>query len=201
MIATETLAALEHERTPAEALKDGADLACFSGDKLMGGPQASLIAGRAQLVAALKREPFFRALRCDKLILSALEATVDLYLSGDADVPVLEMLRSSLEELRARAEKLVSALAGLPLDVRVGNGQSEIGGGTLPRSSLPSVTLEVRPQGVALSEFAARLRAGKPPVIGYIAGDRFKLDLRTVFPRQDEAVLLALQSIAGDRPS
>jgi L-seryl-tRNA(Ser) seleniumtransferase len=199
LIATETVAAaLEHERTPAEALKDGADLVCFSGDKLMGGPQAGLIAGRAKMIAALKREPFFRALRCDKLILSALEATVDLYLYGEEEVPVLEMLRHSPSALRQRAEKLVSALEDLPLDATVGVGRAEVGGGTLPRSSLASVTLDLAPRGLGLADFAARLRATRPAVIGYISADRFKLDLRTVFPQQDEAVLLALRMVIGE---
>jgi L-seryl-tRNA(Ser) seleniumtransferase len=199
LIATDTLAALEHERTPAEALKDGADLVCFSGDKLMGGPQAGLIAGRAKMVAALKREPFFRALRCDKLILSALEATVDLYLGGEEEIPVLQMLRCPLGELRDRAEKLASALADLPLDATVGAGRSEIGGGTLPRSSLDSVTLDLAPRGIGITELASRLRAATPPVIGYIAANRLKLDLRTIFPRQDEAILLALRSVVCER--
>jgi L-seryl-tRNA(Ser) seleniumtransferase len=195
LVGTEAVAAVEHERTPTEALKDGADLVCFSGDKLMGGPQAGLIAGRARLIAALKREPFFRALRCDKLILSALEATIDLYLSGEGEVPVLEMLGCPLEELRRRADKLVAALAGLPLAATVGVGQSEIGGGTLPRSSLASVTLDLAPRGLGQSDFAARLRAGSPPVIGYISAGCFKLDLRTVFPAQDEAVVRAVRAV------
>ena len=94
LAATEKLAAVEHERTPAEAIRDGVDLVCFSGDKLLGGPQAGLIAGRARRVAALKREPFFRALRCDKLVLAALQATTDLYLRRRTkEIPVLAMMR------------------------------------------------------------------------------------------------------------
>src|SRR5207253_2960740 len=94
MIATEEIAAVEHEPTPAEVLKHGVDLVCCSGDKLFGGPQAGIIAGRAKFVAAIKREPFFRALRCDKLILCALQTTVDQYLDGSAEnrIPVLQML-------------------------------------------------------------------------------------------------------------
>ena len=87
MIQTETVPGLEHEPTPAEVLRNGVDLVCFSGDKLFGGPQAGIIAGKAKLVAALKREPFFRALRCDKLILAALEATVDIYLRNSTGLP------------------------------------------------------------------------------------------------------------------
>ncbi|HEU0008857.1 MAG TPA: L-seryl-tRNA(Sec) selenium transferase [Verrucomicrobiae bacterium] len=196
MVATESLAALEHEPTPAELLKRGVDLVCCSGDKLLGGPQAGIIAGKAKRVAALQRDPFFRALRCDKLILGALQTTVDLYLAGTAGeaVPVLAMLGASNDGLGERARNLLTALASAPLTARVGEGNAQIGGGTLPRSVIPSVTLDVRPQGFSLSEFAARLRAGTPPVIGYISAGMFKIDLRTVFPRQDEELARALRA-------
>src|SRR5262249_48471243 len=112
VVATEKLAGIEHEPTPAEVLKRGVDLVCFSGDKLLGGPQAGLIAGKSKFVKALKREPFFRALRCDKLILAGLQATVELYLSnsslaqdGSSTVPTLEMLRLGELELKTRANK------------------------------------------------------------------------------------------------
>ena len=116
VVATEKLAPLEHEPTPAEALKRGVNLVCFSGDKLFGGPQAGIIAGKSRLITALKREPFFRALRCDKLILSALQTTVDIYLEGRSEtLPILEMAGASDQDLRTRAEKIVTALDGLPL--------------------------------------------------------------------------------------
>jgi L-seryl-tRNA(Ser) seleniumtransferase len=147
-------------------------------------------------VAALKREPFFRALRCDKLILSALQATVDLYLRNEAPegIPVLGMLRLSAAALTARAEQLVAALDGIPLEATVGAGKAQIGGGTLPRSIIPSVTLDLVPRAITLRELAARLRAQTPPVVGYIASGRFKLDLRTIFPAQDEAMLRAVRA-------
>ncbi|MHB8522194.1 MAG: L-seryl-tRNA(Sec) selenium transferase [Limisphaerales bacterium] len=199
MAETERLAGIEHEPRPAEVLKRGVGLVCFSGDKLLGGPQAGIIAGRAKLIAALKREPFFRALRCDKLILSALQTTVDLYLDGPlrGSVPVLAMLQTGNDELRARAEKIVAVLAGLPLKARVGEGRAQIGGGTLPRSVIPSVTVDLLPGAVGLVEFAARMRHGSPPVIGYISGGRFKLDLRTVFPRQDVELVEVIRASSG----
>jgi L-seryl-tRNA(Ser) seleniumtransferase len=199
MISTDKLTSVEHEPTPAEVLKRGVDLVCFSGDKLLGGPQAGLIAGKAKLIAALKRDPFFRALRCDKLILSALQTTVDLYLSGGASegVPVLAMLQISNDQLRARADNLIAALAGLPVKASTGEGKAQVGGGTLPRSVIPSVTLELLPASVALTDLAARLRLGQPPVIGVISGGRFKLDLRTVFPQQDEELVRALGAALG----
>jgi L-seryl-tRNA(Ser) seleniumtransferase len=194
VFATEKVAGVDHEPTPAEVLKRGADLVCFSGDKLLGGPQAGVVAGKARLVAGLKREPFFRALRCDKLILAAMQATVDLHLSGHEGIPLIAMLREPADSLRPRAEALRNRLTDLPIRVEVGGGKAQIGGGTLPRSEIPSVTLDLVPTGMPLSDFAGRLRAGVPPVVGYIAGSRFKLDLRTIFPRQDEQVLAAIRS-------
>jgi len=195
IIATEKVAQIEHEPTPSETLGRGVDIVCFSGDKLLGGPQAGIIAGKSRHVAALKREPFFRALRCDKLILTALQATVDVYLSGEsAAVPVLEMLQIGNDELRSRAKKLLSQLRDFPFVVTVGKGSAQIGGGTLPRSKIESVTLDF--SGKDISAFAARLRRETPPVIGYISGGKFKLDLRTIFPRQDEQLVRALQSAA-----
>lgn len=196
VVDTEKLADIEHEPTPAEVLKRGVGLVCFSGDKLFGGPQAGIIAGNARLVVALKKEPFFRALRCDKLILSALETTVDLYLKGEANkaVPALAMLCASKEELHVRAELIKLALEALPMKTVIGEGRSQVGGGTLPQSVVTSVTLEMLPLNIPVTEFATRLRAGSPPVVGYIAGGRFKLDLRTIFPRQDEELFRAIHA-------
>src|SRR5205807_10618143 len=123
VIDTGAVPGLEHEPTPGEVLGRGVDLVCFSGDKLLGGPQAGIIAGSRKLVAALKKEPLFRALRCDKLILSALEATVDAYLHGDAATPLVEMLRVTNEDLRVRANRIIAALDGLPVAARVGTGR------------------------------------------------------------------------------
>ncbi len=207
IVATEKLAGIEHEPTPAEVLRRGIDLVCFSGDKLLGGPQAGLIAGKAKWVATLKREPFFRALRCDKLILAALQTTVDLYLSGAvlteeraATVPTIDMLRAGEQELRIRAEKIVSALADAPFAASLGRGKGQIGGGTLPRSVLPSVTVDLQPANIHLKDFAARLRQSAPPLIGYVANGRFKLDLRTIFPHQDAAVIRIVREAAADGP-
>ena len=156
MIETQTVAGIEHEPTPTEVIGRGVDLVCFSGDKLLGGPQAGIVAGKAKLIASLKRDPFFRALRCDKLILSAFEATADIYMRGEQGIPVLEMLHVSNDELRSRAEKIKSALDGLPIKAIVGEGQAQIGGGTLPRSAIASVTLDVAHNTIKPQEFAAR---------------------------------------------
>src|SRR5262249_22644584 len=149
------------------------DLVCFSGDKLMGGPQAGIIVGASKYVAALKREPMFRALRCDKLILAALEATVDIYLrekvSGLDEIPTIFMLRIPEDELRARAEAIVSALKCVPISISISASRTQVGGGALPQSVLPSVSIDLVHMALQPQEIAARLRGHSTPIIGYIA--------------------------------
>jgi len=182
------------------------DLVCFSGDKLFGGPQSGIIAGRAKRIAALKREPLFRALRCDKLILAALEATVDIYLrsTGHPDandamshrgIPLLAMLHLSNDELQMRAGKIIAALDGAPLKAQIGQGRAQIGGGALPRSVVQSTTLDISHNRLRPQELAARLRSHAPPIVGYIERDRLTLDLRTVFPDQDAEIVAALRAV------
>jgi L-seryl-tRNA(Ser) seleniumtransferase len=200
VVATERWAGLEHEPTPAEALRRGADLVCFSGDKLLGGPQAGILAGKAKQIAALKTEPFFRALRCDKLVLAALQATAELYLGrAEANVPVLQMLGVPVGELRARAERLRDVLAGLPAQVGIAERAGQVGGGTLPRCAVPSIALEIVPETIKAQNLAARLRRHTPPILGCVAGARCQLHLRTVFPDQDAALAAAVRAalVAG----
>jgi L-seryl-tRNA(Ser) seleniumtransferase len=181
----------EREPTPAEVIAGGADLVCFSGDKLFGGPQAGVIAGRADRVAAMKREPLFRALRCDKLVLSALQATVDLHLSGRAEaLPIVRMMRATVDELRSRAEAIVAALGEV---ATVGVGRAQVGGGTMPRTVISSITVDVRPTTGSVDALAAALRRGDTPVVGYVGGDRLRIDLRTVLPEQDAGVVAAVR--------
>jgi L-seryl-tRNA(Ser) seleniumtransferase len=195
MLATESFGMAEHEPTPADTLKAGADLVCFSGDKLFGGPQAGIIAGKKRFVAALKREPLFRALRCDKLCLAALQTTVDLHLDHrTGEIPALALLQTSEDALRARAAAIASHLEDLPVKVSIGHGKAKTGGGTLPKSNVPSVTIDLVPRGRSLAEFASSLRASTPPLIGYIAENQFKLDLRTIFPQQDDSVISAIRA-------
>ncbi len=200
IVPTEQLGIAEHEPTPAEALKDGADLVCFSGDKLFGGPQAGIIVGKKRFISALKREPLFRALRCDKLAFAALQATVDLHLNqSTSEIPAIALLQVSEDELRARAAAIASRLAGLTLGIAIGRGTVKVGGGTLPKSRMSSVTIDIVPGNYSLVDFAARLRASNPPVIGYIANARFKLDLRTIFPQQDDAVVDAIRAACASQ--
>jgi L-seryl-tRNA(Ser) seleniumtransferase len=152
------------------------------------------VAGSRKIVTALKNEPLFRALRCDKLILSGLEATVDAYLGDGTNIVLLEMLRLSNETLRARAERIISALDGLPVAAKIGTGRAQVGGGTLPRSVMPSLTIDLVHRTLKPLEMATRLREHALPVIGYVARGTLKLDLRTIFPRQDEDVVRAIRA-------
>src|SRR5262249_53518380 len=183
MIATEQVGLQYHEPTPAESLKAGADPVCFSGDKLFGGPQAGIIAGKKRLIDALKREPIFRALRCDKLTFAALQTTVDLHLNHVAsEIPSLALLQIPKDELRARAAAIVTRLQGLPVKIAIGAGTGKAGGGTLPKSIVPSITVDLLPENCSVEEFAQALRHSNPPIVGYVANQRVKLDLRTIFP-------------------
>jgi L-seryl-tRNA(Ser) seleniumtransferase len=186
----------EPEPTPADTLRKGADLVCFSGDKLFGGPQCGIIAGRKRLVDQLKRNPLFRALRCDKLCLAALQVTVDQHLRGATnEVPALALMREEKDVLRGRAAVIFSQLRGLPARISVGRGRGKAGGGTKPKAVIPSITIDIVPENVPLEEFSATLRRHKPPIIGYIANGVFKLDLRTILYAQDELVVDAVRSV------
>ena len=196
LLPTEDWAEGHHETTPREVLKAGTDLVCFSGDKMLGGPQAGIIAGKTKHIAALKKHPFFRALRCDKLILTALQDAAETYLRAESEsLPLNQALQADPTTLKRRANKLAKALADLPLQVTVREGASQVGGGALPQATLPSITLDLVPDDMALKEFATRLRRAALPVIGIIQGQRFRLDLRTVFPEQDKALTQSIQTI------
>lgn len=191
VVATEKFGLAEHEPTPGETLKRGADLVCFSGDKLFGGPQSGIIAGKARLIAALKREPLFRALRCDKLVFAALEATVDAHLRKQWNqLPILAQLQTTIEDLRVRAEALVRQVTSPVFEIEIVESKAEIGGGALPRSAIPSIALQIRSDSLSPNELALRFRHAS--IIGYIAQGKFRLDLRTVFPAQDSILLAAL---------
>jgi L-seryl-tRNA(Ser) seleniumtransferase len=190
VVPTEQFGIAEHEPTPLETLKAGADLVCFSGDKLLGGPQAGIIAGKKRFVAALKREPLFRALRCDKLCFAALQATVDLHLNeATAEIPAIELLQAAQDELHSRAAEMQERLKDMPLQISLGRSKAKVGGGALPKSTIASVTIEIVPSHCSPANLAARLRGTTPPVIGYVANDRFKLDLRTILAHHDDTVV------------
>jgi len=204
MVPTESLASIPHEPTATEVLGRGVDLVCVSGDKLFGGPQAGIIAGRPDLVQGIKKEPFFRALRCDKLILTALQETVLDYLEAAGkgerpDVPLLRMLSLDAErDLRPRAERLAERIGeSEAFTVGVAECIARCGGGTMPKAEIPSLALELTPGSVGLAELGRRLRESAPPLMGYVAENRLRIDLRTVFPEQDDSVADILLAISG----
>jgi L-seryl-tRNA(Ser) seleniumtransferase len=174
------------------------DVVTYSGDKLLGGPQAGLLSGRSDLTARMRSNPLFRALRVDKLTYAALEATLLSYLKRDYDaIPVLRMIRLSKAEIAKRAEALRQEIRATGLVVELTEGDSAIGGGAAPSATLPTCLLAVSSQHVTASELAARLRAGAPAIIARVEQGRVLLDLRTVFPEQDEAVARALLQVSS----
>jgi L-seryl-tRNA(Ser) seleniumtransferase len=177
---------LSEEPSVRESLEAGADLVCFSGDKLLGGPQAGIVVGSAELVERLRRHPLQRAMRADKLTLAALEGTLALYLEPERalrEVPVLRMALESPDAVRVRAERLAE-LAGGEVEETVGR----VGGGALPLAELPSFACAVE------EELAAPLRAGNPPVVGVVRDGRLLLDCRTLSDAEAEEVAAAVQT-------
>jgi L-seryl-tRNA(Ser) seleniumtransferase len=180
-------AALGDEPIVSASIEAGADLVSFSGDKLLGGPQAGIIAGRADAVAAIARHPLMRALRVDKLTYAALEATLEAHAIGRREeVPVLRMLGAGVEEIGRRAAVLAGSLHANGWRTRVIDGMSTIGGGSAPGAELPTRLVQIERDGLSADQIEERLRACDPPVIARIQDDHVVLDLRTVLPEQDE---------------
>jgi len=176
----------------SESLAAGVNLVSFSGDKLLGGPQAGILAGDAQLVARLRRNPMFRALRVDKLICQALEQTLRAYLFDRADeIPAIRMLAQTPDEIRARAERVRTRAPNLRAELAPG--ESVAGGGSTPEQALPTWLIAVEGDAVELER---RLRAGNPPVVARITDERLVLDLRTVLPEEEDALVAALQALS-----
>ena len=180
-----------------DSLRSGVDLVTYSGDKLLGGPQAGIISGRADLVARLRSNSLFRALRVDKLTYAALEATLLAYVKREHDaVPALRMMRISKDEVAARAEALARQLRGnAKLSVELIDGESVIGGGAAPTATLPTRLLAVTHRDLSADELCAKLRESAPPIIARVEEGRVLLDLRTVFPEEEARVGAALQGL------
>ncbi|MFZ0361537.1 MAG: L-seryl-tRNA(Sec) selenium transferase [Terriglobales bacterium] len=182
-----------------DSLRLGVDIVTYSGDKLLGGPQAGLISGRADLVARMRSNSLFRALRVDKLTYAALEATLLAYVKRDHDaVPVLRMMRVSKDEIGRRAEEIVSAIGpdqGKHLKLELVDGESVIGGGAAPSAVLPTRLIALTHGELSADELCARLRANVPGIIARVEEGRVLLDLRTVFPEQDANLTAALASL------
>jgi L-seryl-tRNA(Ser) seleniumtransferase len=188
-------------RTSIEA---GVDLVSFSGDKLMGGPQAGILAGRREHVARARKDPLFRALRVDKLVIAALEATLLAYLRNDLDaLPALQMIHASAEEIGRRAQKIAQelkpALISTQTGIEIAEGQSVIGGGSTPAEHLPTRLLRISSAKYSANQLETRLRNGvssadsnHTPVLARVSEDCLVLDLRTVFPSQEQALIALL---------
>ncbi|MCY4021457.1 MAG: L-seryl-tRNA(Sec) selenium transferase [Chloroflexi bacterium] len=184
---------LAYEPTIQDSIAAGFDLVCFSGDKLLGGPQAGIIVGKAELIARLKRHPLARAMRVDKLTYAALIATLQHYLRDEAlqQIPIWRMIGRELDEIGATAERWAAQVGGKVVD-----GRSTVGGGSLPGTDLPTRLLAIAVASPA--RFAAGLRQADPPVIARVAKSQVLLDPRTVLPEQEADLLRALSRLALD---
>jgi L-seryl-tRNA(Ser) seleniumtransferase len=186
------------EPSVLDSLRAGVDVVAYSGDKLLGGPQAGLISGRADLVARMRSNSLFRALRVDKLTYAAMEATLVAYVKRDYNaIPALRMMQFTKEEIGCRAEALGGRVRSAKLHVEIVDGESVIGGGAAPSSVLPTRLIALSCEGLSADELAARLRAGNPPIIARVEDGRVLVDLRTVFPEQDERIAAALMRICA----
>ncbi|HYA35567.1 MAG TPA: L-seryl-tRNA(Sec) selenium transferase [Candidatus Binataceae bacterium] len=187
---------LPREPVVADRISAGADLVTFSGDKLLGGPQAGIIVGRRDLIERLKRNPLKRALRCDKLTLAALSATLRLYLrSGDlaAELPTLRMLtrpRAEIEAMAHRARDIVVQRLGPAFTIEIVDSPSQVGSGAQPTEDIPSVALRITHRTISPEQIARMFREASVPVLGRISDDAFHLDLRTIEDPADLAVEL-----------
>jgi L-seryl-tRNA(Ser) seleniumtransferase len=189
---------INNEPGVLDSLQSGVHVVTYSGDKLLGGPQAGLISGREDLVRKMRSNSLFRALRVDKLTYAALEATLLAYIKHDySAVPVLRMLELSREEITRRAQALKSKLGSSQLRAELIDGESLIGGGAAPSSTLPTTLLALTSYTLSADELAARLRRADPPVIARVEEGRVLLDFRTVFPEQDEALGQVLAEAAS----
>ena len=188
--------ALRDEPSVTGTIQSGADIVMFSGDKLLGGPQAGIIAGRQALVERIRRHPLMRALRVDKMTYAALDATLQAHATERWDlIPVVRMITTSVEEIGRRADTLAAALTAAGFRANVIDGESAIGGGSAPGTALATRLVQLEHPSLSPSELEKRLRELEPPIVVRILSDRVVLDLRTVFPQQDQMLRNALISL------
>jgi L-seryl-tRNA(Ser) seleniumtransferase len=188
------------EPVAAESIQAGADLVLFSGDKLLGGPQAGIIVGRKSLVERITRHPLLRAVRVDKMTLAGLAATLRLYCDteiAERAVPLLALLTTAPENLRNRAERLAPQIQATPAVAKAEpvSEQAFLGGGSVPTQEIPTWCIAITPRELTVNQLAKSLRAGEPAVMGRVQHERLLLDLRTVFPHQDAQLVTALSNI------
>ena len=191
---------LPEEPMVSDSVAAGVDVVTFSGDKVLGGPQAGLIVGRSDAVEKIRSNPWMRALRCDKLTYAALEATLRLYLDREslpANLPVLGMMTETTQTLQARAERMLGGLADLLRQdwrIEVIQSVAQAGSGSLPLEEIPSIAITVVPAGLSAGDLATRLRRCEPAILGYVRDDRLHLDMRTVTDDEVPVLVGALQS-------
>jgi len=182
-----------------DSLHAGVDVITYSGDKLLGGPQAGILSGRPHLIARMRSNSLFRALRVDKLTYATMETTLLAYVKRDHDaIPALRLMRLSQEEIGARAEAVTRKVRLPRLSLEIIDGESVIGGGAAPSAVLPTRLLALTCEGVSADELAARLRTSNPPIIARVEEGRVLLDLRTVFAEQDEIIAVALNRLGRE---
>lgn len=185
-----------NESGVADSLRAGLDLVTYSGDKMLGGPQAGMLSGRVELIRRVRSNPLFRALRLDKLTYAALEATLMEYVRQNHDaIPFLRMIRMPAHAIRERAENLRRKIAAPGLRLEIVEGESLVGGGSAPTSTLPTFLLAVTAQSLSADQLAARLRRHDPPIVARVEEGRVLLDLRTVFEAEDSDLVRALMKI------
>jgi L-seryl-tRNA(Ser) seleniumtransferase len=186
----------------ADSIATGADIVTFSGDKVLGGPQAGLIVGRREAVDTIRANPWMRALRCDKLTYAALEATLRLYLNRESlpeHLPVLTMMTATTDNLQQRAQRMRTGLTQLITrgwQIEIVDSVAQAGSGSLPLEEIPSIAITILPTDISVAELAGRLRQGDPAVVGYIRDDRLHLDMRTIAEHEVPDLINALRSAA-----
>uniref|UniRef100_A0A7C6EGZ4 L-seryl-tRNA(Sec) selenium transferase n=1 Tax=candidate division WOR-3 bacterium TaxID=2052148 RepID=A0A7C6EGZ4_UNCW3 len=195
---------LPKEPLVQESIKTGADIVCFSGDKLIGGPQCGIIVGKKEYIERLKKNPLTRALRCDKLTSAVLEATLQLFLRKEEKIiknhSVISLLLKPLQEIKKQARWCAKKLQGLPdVKLEVKGSVSEIGGGSLSTEQLPTYVLMIKPEKISVENLARRLRLCKPPIFGRIEDDHYLLDFRTIFKGEEKIIVDTLLKILGNK--
>jgi len=193
---------VKDEHSVAELVANGADVVSFSGDKLLGSAQAGLIVGKADLVNRLRKHPLYRALRIDKLRLAALEASLESYQRAveTEELPVMQMLSLSREDLRSRAQRVVEQISNQNTRLKASllESDSALGGGAGPTANLPTTAISLTHDELSAEDIERRLRASQPPIVGRIFENQVMLDLRTVFPDEESALITAVKSLKTD---
>ena len=194
---------LSYEPTVLDSIKNGADIVTFSGDKMLGGPQAGIIVGKKEYISKMKKNQLTRALRVDKITICALEATLRMYLDENEainNIPTLKMLTYTSEELKSKANKLFSLLNSLNLDAKINieDSFSQVGGGSMPIEKLKTFVISIIPSKISVSSLEKKLRLSKSNIIGRISDNKYILDVRTIFEDEFEVIAKELNTLIGD---